>query len=159
MLFVSVIKTFLFFMLFFSIIRTFLLVRFLSLWLLCSSREHLSSWTPKQLWGCLWWGGWSLCRGELCRKLFSCKCIGFQLHGQVEFLGNYSKIKCFKFSLNSRGCASKADFQAVLTKWNYSVITLETNYTFQWIEIYPVDSAINPLNNWGEYFNFILVQT
>ena len=87
MLFVCLIKTFLFFMLFFSIIRTFLLVGFLSR-LLCSSREHISSWTPKQLWGCLWWGGWSLCRGELCGKLFSCKCIGFQLHGQVEFFGN-----------------------------------------------------------------------
>ena len=23
-----------------------------------------------------------------CGKLFSCKCIGFQLHGQVEFFGN-----------------------------------------------------------------------
>jgi len=31
----------------------------------------------------------------------------------------------------------------------------ETNWVIPWIEIYPVDSAIHVLNNWGQYLTVV----
>lgn len=69
--------------------------------------------------------------------------------GRWSFFGNYQSDKVFQILVKFTWMCIKslAGFQAVLTKWNYSVITLEHNCALQWIEIYPVDRAIHALSN------------
>ena len=65
------------------------------------------------------------------------------------FLIDDQQIESLKRKDQAPGCSKVGERSPPDKSLSNSISTGETNWTIHWTEIYPVDSAIHPLNNRG----------